>query len=1167
MVAGSGAIACPNCAAEIGAGARFCPSCGAALTASAGEERKLATILFADVTGSTDLGERLDPERLRALLLEYFAAMSAVIEGWGGTVEKYIGDAILAVFGVPVAREDDPVRALRAASEMLTVLASLNVDFEQRHGVGLAVRIGVNTGEVLAPVGARGGGQFLVSGDPVNVAARLEQAADPGSVLVGERTCSAARNAFQFSEPIDLTVKGKSAPVVARRLERAISTESEMGVRFQAPMIGRERELQTMLGLLDEAVENRQPRLVVVSGPSGIGKSRLLREFIGQGTDRHRGLVVLRGRCLAAGRGITFWALGEILRAASGISLDEPVDSAIGKLRVTVSNSLARLGARQSDVDDTLYALATSANLNIPGNPLERLDPEQVAEAITRAWPRFLSGIAQAAPAAVVVEDLHWADERMIAMLELLAARSSGGVILMATARPEFLESHPSFASSEDLTVVPLRPLTESQTEQLVTELLGTTDPHQVLLKEVRQKADGNPFFLEEILQRLIDERAIVRDDGRWRVTERAQSVQLPDTVHALLAARIDGLPQEEKAILQQAAVVGRIFWPGSLGAVGRTPATGDLLRSLERRGLVSARPTSTIEGETEYIFRHVLIRDVAYGSVPKTRRAHAHAETARWMESLAADRFDEFGELLAYHYGTAVSGEDSDLAWSNDPDERESLRMRAVETLISSGAAACRRLSVEKALELHNQAALLARGASEQALVDEALGDDHEVQFHMDEAVAAYFSAIDSIRAVGNSERDLGRLVAKIAAATERWGAFKGPIPTDRVRELAEEALRLAINDADRVLILMSRVRRARAGRVALDATSKGALPGLIESANEAAAIAERLGDPALLHRAYDGLSMLYWHAKDLIRYREVIELDAQLLDRLPSRRQQVELVMTLAVSRAENGRLRDGLEAAERAFELGSAVSAHERMHVSCVLLQLCALLGEWDRALEVHSWHVRAAAEEEAVTCPLVRGGPAIGATILAWRGETETALSVCPPDLASTSRDTLLDRSVIARYAAVVGHGDLAETLADQLVADPGRVELPDGMTEFLDALLLLGRLEDVATFLTHSRRLVEADAILGPTSDHAEAVLSAAEGDRSHAAELLRRAVAGFEQLTVPFEAARSRELLASLESGAGRELLLREALATYERLKARPFAERVRAALGKTVAA
>ena len=320
----SGSAACPTCGAPVAVGARFCASCGTPLVEAVPEERKLATILFADVIGSTDLGEQLDPERLRALLQDYFTAMAAVVDTWGGTIEKYIGDAILAVWGVPAAREDDPVRALHAAREMLAKLERINPELERRHGVRLGVRVGVNTGEVLAPVGAQPAGQFLVSGDAVNVAARLQQAAEPGTVLVGERTAAGARGVFLFDDPAELAVRGKRAPVVTRRLGEPTGTEAGAGGArpLQAPMLGRDRELSTLLGLLDEVVEDGAPRLVLVSGPAGMGKSRMLREFITVAAERRPELVVLRGRCLATGHGITFWALGEVLRQLCEISLD-----------------------------------------------------------------------------------------------------------------------------------------------------------------------------------------------------------------------------------------------------------------------------------------------------------------------------------------------------------------------------------------------------------------------------------------------------------------------------------------------------------------------------------------------------------------------------------------------------------------------------------------------------------------------------------------------------------------------------------------------------------------------------------------------------------------------------------------------------------------------------
>lgn len=1153
---------CPNCGAPASGDARFCASCGAPLAGPTAEERKLATIVFADVIGSTEIGEQLDPERLRSVLGEYFGEMSRVIATWGGTVEKYIGDAVVAFFGVPLAREDDAVRALHAATEMLVALEQLNGGFEARHGIRLGIRIGVNTGEVLAPAGVAPGGQFLVSGDPVNVAARLEQAAEAGSVLVGDRTWSAARDVFDFGEPVELSLKGKRAPVVARRLRAQIGTE-QRGVRFQAPMVGRDRELQTVLGLLEESAETASPRLAVISGPAGIGKSRLLREFIAAGTEAHPDVTVLRGRCLAAGHGITFWALGEVLRAACLISLDEPSESAADKLTHTLDGLLAPLTLSSAERSETVYALATSANLTLPANPLARLEPEQVGDAIAAAWPRFLAALTMRSPVCLLIEDLHWADERMVALLELLGTRSTGRLLLLATARPEFVESHGNFAANADLTVVSLRPLTDTQSDQLVAELLGESDAPVALIADVTQKADGNPFFLEEILQRLIDEGAIVREGGRWRATDRAADVRLPDTIHALLAARIDALPAPEKAVIQQAAVVGRTFWPGSLGSLGES---GELLRSVERRGLVTARPTSTVEGEPEYIFRHVLIRDVAYASVPKARRARAHAETANWLERLAGNRVDEFGELMAYHYAAAAVGEDSDLAWADAPDERERLRQRALEVLVRAGAAARHRFSVEKALALHQQALDLAHHDAERGVVYENLGDDHEALFHMDEAVDNYFSAVATARAAGIGAAAVGRLAAKIGMSSQRWGAFKQPPPMDAIRELVDEALTGPVTDSTRAELLIARASMTRRVGVRSSYEPFGAedrplLPQAIAAAEQGLAIARKLDDAGLQFRAYVVLNMLYGQMGDIERYHETIERQVELVDRLPTRREQANVLDDVASMRAEAGRYAEALENAERGFELTEQLSAHERMHNSFSLMQAADALGHWDRVVEVLEWHAQAAAAEGSVTCPNVRGGGPLGAAVLVRRGEMDRALALVPVDLKALARDTLFDRALVARYAALVGATEFANELTDSISAQDERLRFADGLEPFVEALVILGRDEQLEQFLPTLRRHAQVRPILEPIADRSEAELALKRGEHDRARELLQRALGRLEDMAVPFEAARTRELLAGLAPPEEARRMLDDALETYVQLGARPYADAARGRL------
>src|SRR5438105_4553158 len=582
-------------------------------------ERKLVTVLFADAMGSTSLADRLDPERLRTVLDSYFAAMAGAVDSWGGTVEKFIGDAVMAVFGVPAVREDDAERALSAAMEMMERLEELNKELQARHGLTLRMRIGVNTGEVVTGTPSNSS-QRLVSGDPVNVAARLQAEAEPDAILAGERTYLSARHSFRFGGPMDLQLKGKPETVRARRVLGKAS-ESRRGVPgLSSPLVGRAPELQALDSLLDEVLEARRPRLVTVLGPAGVGKSRLVHEFVAGVRAQHPNARVLRGRCLAAGHGITFWALGEILRAACGIRLDDPAELALEKLKAKVPDPR------------TLEALAATAGIGVPGARLEALSPQAVAEELASAWPRFASAEASADLAIWVVEDLHWA---------------------------------------------------------------------------------GDPLL-------------------------------------ALLSARIDALAEFDKRVLQEASVIGRLFWPDPLQRTLGDEVPSALL-SLERRGLITATPTSSLANHSEYAFKHALVRDVAYSSLPKARRARAHAEIAAWIEELAGGRTDEFGELLAFHYVTAAAGEDADLAWSEA--ERKPIREKAFTHLVGAGVQARRRFAIPRSIELHHQAVAVAAGDEERfrALVE--LGDDNRSGYHGDSARAAYLEALEIARRTDQSE------------------------------------------------------------------------------------------------------------------------------------------------------------------------------------------------------------------------------------------------------------------------------------------------------------------------------------------------------------------------------------------------------------------------------
>ena len=403
----------------------------------------------------------------------------------------------------------------------------------------------MNTGEVIAPTEVRAD-RPMVTGDAVNVAARLQAAAGPGELLVGDRTYQATRAVFRYGEPMELTLKGKSQPVVAHRLIGRVAGALEAGParNLQARVVGRERELAVLGGLLDEAIETRSPRLAVVYGPAGIGKSRLVREAVALAASERPDLTALRGRCPAVDQGITYWPLAEIVRSACGIALDDRAEQAEAKLRRRASAVLTGAGVPGPDIEATIVALATTAGIAIADNPLDRTRPIAVSVELSRRWPQFISALASRGPSIVVIEDLHWASDLLVEMVERLLARSTGAVLIVVTARPEFAEARPSFvAGRTDVVTVALRPLSRSQSTVLLDGLLPDRAIAAAVEDGILTTAEGNPLFIEEIVTRLIELGSLVRDEAGWRTTGSETSIAIPDTIHGLLAARIDGLP------------------------------------------------------------------------------------------------------------------------------------------------------------------------------------------------------------------------------------------------------------------------------------------------------------------------------------------------------------------------------------------------------------------------------------------------------------------------------------------------------------------------------------------------------------------------------------------------------------------------------------------------
>ena len=623
---------CAQCGTDNPDIAKFCLACGAPLAepAPVQEVRKVVTIVFSDLKGSTSMGERLDSEAVREVMSRYFDTMRAELERHGGVVEKYIGDAVMAVFGLPKLHEDDAVRAVRAAFGMQRALAELNDELDRRWGVRLANRTGVNTGEVVS--GDPSSGQRLVTGDTVNVAARLEQAAGEQEVLLGDLTYRLVRDAVEV-EPVEpLELKGKAERVPAYRLISVAETGEGWSRRSDAPMVGREAELERLLSTFEEAVAERACRLVTVVGDAGVGKSRLNDEFIQRIGARAE---VLRGRCLSYGEGITFWPLVEAVRKAAAIREDDPPEAALAKLTALV-------GEGSSDVVDRI---ASAIGLGSEQFSLEEL-----------FWGtrKFFELLARERPLLVLFDDIHWAEPTFLDLIEhLLASVEDAPLLLLCPTRHELLEQRPDWAERPGSARIVLQPLTGTDMETIVGNLLGEAGIAENVRERIVAAADGNPLFVEQMLSMLVDNEFLRFADGRWSAASDLADLTVPPTIQALLAARLDSLTPDERAVVEPASVIGHVFAELAVEALVDEPARPKVpghLSDLARKQLVQ-RDLSAID-EERFRFNHVLIRDAAYRGLLKRARATFHERFVGWADRVNRERGreTEYEEILGYH-------------------------------------------------------------------------------------------------------------------------------------------------------------------------------------------------------------------------------------------------------------------------------------------------------------------------------------------------------------------------------------------------------------------------------------------------------------------------------------------------------------------------------------
>jgi len=666
-------LICERCGATSPPGFRFCGGCGAQLQGAADpqpprEERRVVTVIFADLVGFTGRAERLDPEDVWAMLTSYYASLREEIESRGGTVAKFIGDAVMGVFGAPVAQGDDPERAVRAALGIRQRISQVSAADSDRD---LKVHIGVNTGEAFVALDARlEEGEATVAGDVVNTAARLQTAAPANAILVGEETFRCTRSIIDYAPVEPLMVKGKELPVAAWRVRSASRPAGERPAP-DIPMVGRDSELAILAGVWQHVLAERQPRLVTILGLPGVGKSRLAAEFVA--AVREAGARTVLGRSLPYGKSSAYDAFAQQVRSVAGVLGGDPADVVVQKLRRTVEGLLGEAGAEEI-VGHLALIIGLQADVPAAAGTVRG---RHVLFASAR---RFAEALASRQPTVLVFEDLHWADSSLLDLIELLSAQvGPAPLLLVAAARPELRTTVPGWGESGLASVdLRLEPLGHEHSRELADRLLARAT-QQVLGQSadtISETGEGNPLFIEELVA---------------SVTERSSSApsQLPTSIRGIIAARLDSIPAPERAVLLDASVVGRVFWDGALAQL--TPSRGrlpELLASLEGRDLIRREPVSRLPGQQQFRIKHALIRDVAYAALPRAKRRNAHAAVAVFLE-----------ELHYQHDSPAAVGHH----WLQAGD-----RERAAAYLVEAADRASRGWAKDEAVALYRQALTL---------------------------------------------------------------------------------------------------------------------------------------------------------------------------------------------------------------------------------------------------------------------------------------------------------------------------------------------------------------------------------------------------------------------------------------------------------------------------
>ncbi len=1173
-----GGKACPNCSFENPEGARFCMSCGTALERrckvcgtelppqarfcmSCGtpvddgpparpatveqaalalpEERRQVTVVFADLSGYTAVAESMDPEAVKSLVESCLRRLGEEVERYGGRVDKYIGDNVMSIFGAPVAHEDDAERAVRAALGMQDAMAGINEGLGDTHGVSFALRVGVNTGEVLAGAVGR---EYTVIGDTVNVASRLETASRPGSVTVGERTYRATRHVVEYRPLEPLELKGKADPVRAWEAVGVLAAQpaGRMLARSEAPLVGRDGELRLLESLYGRVVSEGRPHLVTVVGQAGVGKTRVQRELERALAGRPDPPTVRQGRCLPYGSSIVFWALGEVLRTECGIVDTDPADVAWEKLLRSVEMLSCNADSRR-----TALLMGRLLGIEPPGEPPppDTQDPQRMREAFFAAVRTAIEAMARRNPLVLVFEDIHWADQGMLDLVEHLGQWVRGPLMILCLARDELLERRPGWGGGRrGATSIFLEPLNEQETRELIASLMPAEEADHALVPVVAERAGGNPFFVEEMVR-------LLSEEGNG-------GSELPDTVQGLLAARLDSLEPFERRLVQHAAVVGRTFWPESLATVAEEDGRdlGQALSSLHEKDIFVPGEGSALSGEPELAFKHVLIRDVAYGMLPKAVRARKHFQVGSFVEDRAGDRGHEVVALLAEHYGrSALLGREARV----EAGELERSELKALHFLETAGDAAMSFYSNSEAFSHYQAARDLGQRHDPEALarIGEKQGDAALRLGRVDAGIEVWQECFEYHRRNENLIRlaDLHRKIgsgywlkgdrrAAIEHHQKGINLLKDGPPCIELVRLYEEAAWLYMQTGDNMLAIYASEKALR--------------------------LAERLGETRAASRAHGIFGRVFGRIGDTVKARENLEKAVELArgsDESETILALLALGQHLEVSEADYEQAEHAYaEALAQAEQIGD-VPAQVELHAAlgwlavyrcdwqavrsssqasarlseqqglasklCLAQVLRGLLhwrdGEWD---EAESLYRRAHELAEQVGWSEAAFSALFGlAIVLADRGDFAAAGTALGQALDICERAGLIAQSIqaIAARAEVFALGDKedqateaakeASELADRLHYPVGHAAAlqaagfadhePDKLAAARDAWLEIGRPLDAARC-----RLLAGRVQL--------------ESDPAAAAAALEEAAEEFDRLGLPQLSQRARELLA-----------------------------------------